>query len=115
METAVSDATQMGKPMADTAQTIESKLSELAPAVSLGHIVFVLKSAGLKESAEKRRRFIRDANDLVRCLTVEFEIEFGLRSTVVPVGKTFKLAPSQASLRERGASDDHAHARSLPG
>src|SRR6266545_1515323 len=44
----------------------------------------------LKESAEKRRRFIRDADDLVRCLTVEFKIELALGSTVVPVGKMFK-------------------------
>jgi hypothetical protein len=82
---------------------------------SLGHIVFMSKSAALKESAEKSRRFIRDTDDLVRCLAVEFKIELGLGSTVVPVGKTFKLASSQASLRERGPSDDDADARSLPG
>src|SRR4051794_22551143 len=35
------------------------------------------KSAALKESAEERRRFIRNADDLVRCLTIEFEIELG--------------------------------------
>src|SRR5213592_1539910 len=33
--------------------------------------------AGLKESAEERRRFIRDADDLVRCLTIKLEIELG--------------------------------------
>ena len=75
----------------------------------------MLKSAALKESAEKRRRFIRDTDDLIRCLTIELEIELGLGSTVVPVGKTFKLAPPQAPLRDRGASDGDAHARSLPG
>ena len=53
------------------------------------------KSAALKESAEERRRFIRDADDLVRCLTIEFEIELGLGSTVVPVGKRL------SSLRPR--------------
>jgi hypothetical protein len=31
----------------------------------------------LEEFAEERRRFIRDADDLVRCLTIEFEIELG--------------------------------------
>src|SRR5207248_4637045 len=36
-------------------------------------------------------------------------------STVVPVGKKFELAPPQASLCERGASDGDAHARRLPG
>jgi hypothetical protein len=73
------------------------------------------KSAGLKESAEERRRFIRDADDLVRCLTIEFEIELGLGPTVVPVGKKFEVAPPQATLCDRGASDGDAHARRLPG
>jgi hypothetical protein len=72
------------------------------------------KSVALKESAEERRRFIRDADNLVRCLTIEFEIELGLGSTVVPVGKKFELAPPQAPLRERGASNGNAHARRLP-
>ena len=72
-------------------------------------------AAALKELAEERRRFIRDADNLVRCLTIEFEIEFGLRSTIVPVGKKSQLAPPQAPLRERGASDGDAHARRLPG
>src|SRR4029077_16299511 len=69
----------------------------------------------LKEPAEERCRFIRDADNLVRCLTIEFEIELGLGSTVVPVGKKFELAPPQAPLCERGASDGDAHARRLPG
>src|SRR5437870_748921 len=69
----------------------------------------------LKESAKERRRFIRDADDLVCCLTIEFEIVLGLGSTVVPVGKKLELAPPKAPLRERGASDGDAHARRLPG
>jgi hypothetical protein len=69
----------------------------------------------LKESAEERRRFIRDAGNLVRCLTIEFEIELGLGSTVVPVGKKPELAPPQAPLCQRGASDGDTHARRLPG
>src|SRR5438093_8754553 len=69
----------------------------------------------LKESAKERRCFIRDADDLVCCLTIKFEIELGLGSTVVPVGKKFELAPPQAPLRERGASDGDADARRLPG
>ncbi len=68
-----------------------------------------------KLTAEERRRFIRDADDLVRCLTIEFEIELGLGPTVVPIGKKFELPPPQAPLRERGASDGDAHARRLPG
>jgi hypothetical protein len=69
----------------------------------------------LKEPAEERGRFIRDADDLIRCLTIEFEVELGLGSTVVPVGKKFELAPPQAPLRERGAPDGDVHARRLPG
>ena len=71
--------------------------------------------AASKESVEERRRFIRDAGDLVRCLTIEFEIELRLGAAVVPVGKKFELTPAHASLRERGASDGDAHARRLPG
>jgi hypothetical protein len=77
--------------------------------------MFISKSAALKESAEERRRFIRDADNLVRCLTIEFEIELGLGSTVVPVGKKPDLAPPQTPLGERGASDGDARARRLPG
>jgi hypothetical protein len=39
----------------------------------------------LKESTEERRRFIRDADNLVRGLTIEFKIELSLGSTVIPV------------------------------
>src|SRR5438067_3239166 len=81
----------------------------------LGHILFMSKSVALKEPAKERRCFIRDADNLVRCLTIEFEIELGLGSTVVPVGKKSELAPPQAPLRACGASDGDAHARRLPG
>ena len=67
-----------------------------------------------KESEEERRRLIRDADNLVRCLTIEFEIELGLGSTIVPVRKKFEFAPPQASLRERGTPDGDAHAWRLP-
>jgi hypothetical protein len=77
--------------------------------------LYSCRNQPLKEFAQERCSFIRDANDLVRCLAIEFEIELGLGSTVVPVGKKFQLAPPQASLRERSASDGDAHARSLPG
>ena len=69
----------------------------------------------LKQSAEERRRVIRDADDLARCLTIEFEIELRLGSIVVPVGKKFELAPSQAPLRQRRSPDGNAHPRRLPG
>ncbi len=70
--------------------------------------------AGSKESAQECRRFIRDANNLVCCLTIEFEIEFCLRSTVVPLGKKFEFTPSQAFLHKRDTSDSDAHTRRLP-
>ena len=69
----------------------------------------------LKEPAEERRRFIRDADNLIRCLKIEFQIELGLGSTVVPVGKKSELAPAQAPLCERAAPDGDAHARRLLG
>src|SRR5689334_15363677 len=40
-----------------------------------------------EKSAQKRRRGIRDADDLVGRLTIELEIELGLGPTVAPVGK----------------------------
>ena len=76
--------------------------------------MFIL-TGRLKESAEERRSFIRDADDLVRCLTVEFEIELGLWLTVVRIAKNFELAPPEPSRGERGASDGDAYARRLPG
>ncbi len=68
-----------------------------------------------KLTAEERRRFIRDADDLVRCLTIEFEIELGRGLAVIPVDEMFELAPPQRPLRERGAFDGEAHTRCLPG
>src|SRR5882757_6622481 len=69
----------------------------------------------LEECAEERRRFIRDADDLVRCLTIEFEIELSTGLAVIPVGEMFELAPPQRPLRERGASNGEANTRRLPG
>jgi hypothetical protein len=79
------------------------------------HIVVMSNSVAREESKEVRRRFIRNADDFVRCLTIELEVELGLGSTVVPVGKTFELGSPKASLRKRGAFDGDTHARCLPG
>ena len=68
-----------------------------------------------KEAVKECRRSIRYADDLVRRLTIEFEIELGLRSAIAPVGKRLELTPSQAPLRDRNASDSNAHTRRLPG
>lgn len=68
----------------------------------------------LEKRSKKRRSFIRDADDLVRRLPVEFEIELGLGPTVVPIAETLELATPQRLLRERGAPDRDAYARRLP-
>ncbi len=70
---------------------------------------------GLKESAQECCRFIRNANDFVCCLTIEFEIEFGFGSIAVPVAKTFQLAAPEAPLGERSTSNSDADPRRLPG
>jgi hypothetical protein len=74
-----------------------------------------MKSVALKEPAQKRRRFHRDADNLVRGLPIEFEIELGLGSAVVPVGRRFELAPPQAPLGERGALEGDEAARDQTG
>jgi hypothetical protein len=60
----------------------------------------VVSKARLKESAQECRRLIRDAHDFVRCLAIEFEIEFGFGTLVVPVAKTFQLTAPEAPLGE---------------
>ena len=69
----------------------------------------------LEVFTEERRRFIRYADNLVRCLTIQFEIELGLGLVVIPVTEMFEFAPPQPPLRERGASDVKAHTRCLSG
>jgi len=69
----------------------------------------------LKESAQECCRFIRDTNDFVRCLAIEFEIEFGFGAVVVPVAKTFQLAAPEAPFGEGSAPNSDADPRRLPG
>src|SRR6266850_3290174 len=73
-----------------------------------------LISIALEEFAQELRGLVRDADDLVRCLTIEFEAEFGLGSTVIPVAESFEFAPPERPLRECSASDGDAHTRCLP-
>src|SRR5688572_33483154 len=61
------------------------------------------------------RRLVRNADDLVRCLPIELEVELGLGPTVAPVAERFEFAPTQAPLSERDTLDGDAHARRLPG
>lgn len=72
------------------------------------------KPAALKECAQERCRVVRATDNLAGCLPIEFEIQLGLGSTVVPIGKRFELTPPQPLRREGGASDRDAHARRLP-
>ena len=44
---------------------------------------------------------LRNADDLVRCLPVELEVELRLRAAVVPSSEPFELAASQPPLRTR--------------
>ena len=69
----------------------------------------------LKESAQECCRFIRDANDFVRCLAIEFKIKFGFGAIVVPVAKTFQFAAPEAPLGEHSASNGDADSRRLLG
>jgi hypothetical protein len=69
----------------------------------------------LEESIEKLRDFIRDADDFVRCLAIEFEIKLGFRLAIIPLGKFFEFAPPQWPLRKSGEFDDDANARRLTG
>ena len=67
-----------------------------------------------KEPAEEGCRGFRDTGDFVRCLTIKFEIQLGLRSTIVPLGKAFELAAPESPLDQRSSPDRDANARRLP-
>jgi hypothetical protein len=62
---------------------------------------------------QEKRRLIRDADDLVRCLPIEFEIKLCPRPTVFPVIERLELSASHRSLGKRRASDGDTHARRL--
>jgi hypothetical protein len=67
----------------------------------------------LEALAEERRRLIRDADNLIGCLPIKFEIEFSPRPTVIPVGEMLELAAPEWSLRKHRSSDGDAHSRRL--
>jgi hypothetical protein len=68
------------------------------------------ESATLEEAAQKGGRCIRDADDLVRRLTIEPEVELGLWPPVAPVGEGLELAATERAPGERGAPDRDADA-----
>src|SRR5215467_4963902 len=69
--------------------------------------------SGLEKFAEERHYFIRDADDLVRCLTIKLEIELGLRLAIVPVAECFEFTSPQRALRQGNAPGSDAHTRCL--
>ena len=81
---------------------------------SIPHIAVISSSGAREESPKVRRRLIRDADDLVRGLAIELEVELGLGPTVVPGGKRLQLTSPQAALGKREAPDGDTHARRLP-
>src|ERR1700751_2882589 len=66
-----------------------------------------------EEAFEKGLRLIRDADDLIRRLPVELEIELGLGLTVVPVVEGLGIISPEWPLGECGALDCYAHAPRL--
>src|SRR5580698_9469991 len=68
-----------------------------------------------EECIEKQRRFIRDSDDLVRCLTVELEIELRFWAAVIPACKAFEFPASQGPLGECRALYSDAHTGCLAG
>src|ERR671910_3900593 len=69
----------------------------------------------LEECAQEHRRFIRDADNLVRRLAIKFEIELGPGPAVAPVCEMFEFAPPQRPLCQHRTSDGEAHTWRLPG
>ena len=69
----------------------------------------------LKELAQERRRRIRDADDFVRRLAIELEIELGLGPVVLPVTEPLELAASERPLGNSSTFDGDADARRLSG
>ena len=67
-----------------------------------------------EEPAQEPRRFVRDARNLVRGLTIELEVELSFRPTVLPVGTMPEFATAQASFRTPSHSDDDTDPRCLP-
>jgi hypothetical protein len=67
----------------------------------------------LKEFAEKHRRVSSDADELVRCLTIELEVELGCGLAVIPVCKWFEFGPTERPLRECNTPDGDTYTRCL--
>src|SRR5689334_1640008 len=68
-----------------------------------------------EEVAQKFRRLIGNADDFVRRLTIELEVELCFRSPIIPVGKGLELAAAKVTLCGRNTSNRNADARRLSG
>ena len=51
-----------------------------------------------EERVEKARGVVREADDLVGCLTIELEVELGAGAAVVPVVEGLQLASAERPL-----------------
>jgi hypothetical protein len=72
-------------------------------------------SPALEELTEECCGPIGDAYDLVRCLAIELEVQFGFGATVVPVGEGLEFGPTEATFRQTGSPNGDTDAWRLPG
>jgi hypothetical protein len=54
--------------------------------------------SALETLGKERRGSIRDTNDLVSCLPIEFKVELSSRLSVIPVGKMLELTAPRCGL-----------------
>src|SRR5689334_5121191 len=68
----------------------------------------------LEKPFEERRRRVRNADDLVGCLAVEFEVELGLGPAILPVLEALELTAAKAPRRQGSATDGDTDPWRLP-
>lgn len=66
----------------------------------LGGMPTTVPASPLEMRAQESGRFVGDADDLVCSLAIEFEIQFGLRTAIVPVREGFEFGSPEAAFRE---------------
>src|SRR4029079_13685665 len=79
--------------------------------VLLHHWILVSICGPSEELVEKCRGMIGHADDLVRRLAIEFEVELRFGPPVAPIGKALELGATETTLRERSTSNGDADAR----
>ena len=86
----------------------------MVPAPSFFVEVPKLVAVVSEKTPKEGRRVLGDADDLVRRLPIELEVELRLGAAVVPVETKLELLPPQPPLRPRDPSDRDIDARGLP-